>query len=247
MIERHQIHYLNNWFKQKKRKPIILRGARQVGKSTLVKNFCKKNNLVLHEINFEITTLQTLKNLEGLDIDLVVKEIEVKTKHTIDSSKSVVFFDEIQANAVALQALRYFFESDKNLAVIAAGSLLELTLDDHEYSMPVGRVEYLHMGPLSFFEFLKAHKEEMLWQHLQDKNYKVVAQNSELLEKKLREYYFIGGMPEAVSTSIEQDSFLEVSKVHSAILQTYKSDFAKYKTRIGFDQLSKIFDIIPNA
>jgi predicted AAA+ superfamily ATPase len=247
MIERKQEAYLKKWHDQKKRKPLILRGARQVGKSTLVKNFCKKNNLILHEINFEIVSLQSLKIIEGLDIELVLQEIEVKTKRAFEVSTSVIFFDEIQANVVAIQALRYFFEHEKNIAIVAAGSLLEFTLDDHEYSMPVGRIEYLHMGPLTFYEFLKATGEDILWGHLKQKNFKIISSSSDLLQKKLREYYFVGGMPEAVATYVRSGSLLEVSKVHSSILQTYKSDFGKYKTRVAFDQLAKVFDLLPNA
>jgi hypothetical protein len=153
MFSRNAIKYLDRWLTKKRRKPLILRGARQVGKSTLVRMFAKSANLTLREINLE-RHLFLDDIFKTLDMDIIIRELEALVRNPINVPGSLLFLDEIQATPHALQSLRYFYEEYPDFPVIAAGSLLEFTLADHSFSMPVGRVEYYHLYPLSFREFL---------------------------------------------------------------------------------------------
>lgn len=142
----------------------------------------------------------------------------------------------------AIPCLRYLYEEVGRLPVIAAGSLLEFTLNDHEYSMPVGRIEYLHMGPMNFSEFLQARNEDFLFTRLKSmESFKPLSQ--ELHEKAsnlLREYLFVGGMPEAIKTFIEL-GIEHVPEIHSQILQAYQADFVKYAKKSHLDKIQKVF------
>lgn len=243
---RNSLNLLSNWVKSQGRKPLILRGARQVGKSTLVREFCKSEQIQLLEINFEIESLKSMQKLEGLDLELVLEEIQARTKKTLKHGPSLIFFDEIQHSPVALAALRYFFEKKPELAVIAAGSLLEFLLDDHAFSMPVGRVDYLHIGPMTFYEFLKAMGEDQLCELLDTEEPKRWLNLHDRFSKRLREYYFVGGMPQAVLTYTETRDAEKTRQIHRSIIHTYKNDFSKYKNRISSDKMDLFFEKLPN-
>ena len=154
-MKRHMYAQLLNWKKAGSRKPLVLRGARQVGKSTLVRNFAAKQGLILNEVNLE-RHLELNKAFATLDIGVIRSELEVLVGRSLTAPDSLLFLDEIQAVPMAIQALRYFYEDLPALPVISAGSLLEFALADHKFSMPVGRIEYHHLGPMSFSEFLQA-------------------------------------------------------------------------------------------
>jgi predicted AAA+ superfamily ATPase len=242
-LERLQEHDLKKWLQGKNRKPLVIRGARQVGKSTLVRNFCQKNKLDLIEINLE-KYLYLNEIFQTNDIKLILSNIEDISKKKI-TKKSLLFLDEIQANPYAIQALRYFFEEEKGLAVVAAGSLLEFTLNDHSYSMPVGRIEFLHMGPMTFSEFLLAKNEKFILNRLS--KIKNLDEISDSLHNQcvelLREFYFVGGMPEAILTSIGED-FERVANVQENILSTYQNDFVKYAKKSALVTIQKVFKYI---
>lgn len=125
--------------------------------------------------------------------------------------------------------------------------MLEFLLEDHTFSMPVGRIDFLHLGPVTFFEFLEARGEKIVVEQLLTFDSKFFNLHRELMEKRLREYYFVGGMPQAIQSYLDTKSVLEVSKIHSSILQTYKSDFSRYNTRLDTTQIGRIFDLLPNA
>lgn len=232
------------WYKQKKRKPLILRGARQVGKSTLVKLFAKENKLELIEVNLEKSKIESF-NSDEIEIDIIIQEIEYKTKARF-TKKTLLFLDEIQANPRAIMALRYFFEDRPEVAIIAAGSLLEFVLNDHTISMPVGRVEYYHLGPLTFEEFLLAKGEKRIVEDLCEKPFEVSFLLFNKLQRYLMEYFYVGGMPEAVSTFCETKSFVEVEKVHRSIIETYRDDFPKYATKAEAVNLGQLIKLIAN-
>jgi predicted AAA+ superfamily ATPase len=243
-LERIHIKYLDSWLLKKSRKPLIIRGARQVGKSTLVRNFSKVRKLNLYEINLE-------KNIELNELfkknnpAIIIEAIEdlLSKKMSFDrNQKNLLFLDEIQETPAAISCLRYFYEEYPTLAVICAGSLLEFTLNDYEYSMPVGRIEFMHIGPMTFYEFLKARGENYTLEKL--KSLTDLKQISEVFHEKcvvlLKEYFFIGGMPEAIKTSIE--SGLEtVPQIHSQILETYQNDFIKYSKKNHLGKIQKVF------
>src|SRR4030042_901038 len=160
MLERTAEKYLYEWHQKIRRKPLVLRGARQVGKSTLVRRFAQNKGLVLNEINLEQHLF--LNNLfKTLDIDSIIRELSALIGRNIQSPGAVLFLDEIQSTPYAIQSLRYFYEKKPDLPVISAGSLLEFALADHHFSMPVGRIEYYHLGPMTFKEFLAAVEPEL--------------------------------------------------------------------------------------
>jgi len=245
MLERSAEKYLNSWYQKSRRKPLILRGARQVGKSTLVRQFALNNSLVLNEINLEQNLY--LDNLfKTLDIHSIIRELDGLVGKNIQATGSVLFLDEIQATPHAIQALRYFYENKPDLPVISAGSLLEFALADHHFSMPVGRIEYYHLGPMTFREFLAA-VEPGLNQYLSgfhiDKTIPVTAHQK--LIKRQREYLFVGGMPEAVRAFAEENSLTEVTAVHRSIAGTYQDDFSKYAKHKDLALMQKVFRQIP--
>jgi uncharacterized protein len=237
---------LKTWFEQKKRrKPLIIRGARQVGKSTLVKNFSKHNKLTLIEINLEKHAY--LNDLfKSFNIKNIIKELESISEKTINN-QVILFLDEIQACPQALPCLRYFYEDYPDLAVIAAGSLLEFLLNDHQFSMPVGRIEYFHLGPMTFSEFLIALNKKQLLETIKNSTRsETIAINShqQLLEL-LRLYFYIGGMPEAILSYTQTNNLSEVSRIHQSIIQTYQDDFSKYANKKHWLRLAKIFQKTP--
>jgi len=238
---RKQLNKLQNWYIKPNRKPLVIRGARQVGKSTLVRLFADQESLLLAEVNLERHSdlASSFERKSPVDI---IDVLEALPNINAISSDSLLFFDEIQAVPEAIPTLRYFYEEMNHLPVVAAGSLLEFALADHKFSMPVGRVEYLHMGPMTFTEFLEALGEAKLVSII--RNFRV---NDEIdpfihnrMLKLLRTYYFVGGMPEAVRVYAETRRLLDVSEVHNSIIETYREDFPKY---IGSRSLSRIQNV----
>ena len=236
---------LDLWFHSKNRKPLVLRGARQVGKSTLVRQFAKATGLSLYEVNLErhlfLRSAFASNNLERILGELAGLSGEIR-----DRSSSLLFLDEVQAIPEAIGALRYFQEDLPELAVIAAGSLLEFTLADHAFSMPVGRINYLHLGPLSFSEYLQAVDAE-LYQFYQGWNLTdslPETRHLSLLHRQ-REFLIVGGMPEAVQTWLDTATFAEVAAIQRAILDTYVDDFAKYARHTQLARLQRVFRAVP--
>lgn len=244
MFYRKTIKKLETWYSQKKRKPLILRGARQVGKSSLVQLFSSQKGLNLVEINFEVTQLESLDE-KVINIEHIVRDIELSIGRKLNPESDIIFFDEIQKNAQALVSLRYFYEKKPDLAVIAAGSLLDFLLHDESISFPVGRVEFLYIGTVSFSEFLSATKQDLLVEEY-DKNLKKVSLKAhKLLMEQYRLYCCVGGMPEAVQTYIDHNDLFMVRKAHNSIIQTYKADFLKYAKKHEIFRCDKIFDYVP--
>lgn len=205
--------------------------------------FCQQNNLQLIELNFEQT--QTLQSLFATyDPIKIIQSLEILENVKIELGKAVLFLDEIQANPDAILSLRYFFEKLPQLAVIAAGSLLEFALEQYKLSMPVGRIEYLFMGPMTFEEFLDAMGAEQLLAYLQA--YTLGDDIPQAVHEKalehLRSYYLLGGMPQVIQVFQETRSLLEADKIKFSILNTYRDDFAKYQTRIDLAKLQEVFD-----
>ncbi len=244
MFERKALTYLKDWHQQKKRKPLILRGARQVGKSSLIEFFAKKNNLNLIEINFETTSLDSLKK-NIIEVEQVLNDIELTIGRKIDFKKDLLFFDEIQKNPNALLSLRYFYEKKPELAIISAGSLLDFLLQDTEISFPVGRVEFIFLGPVSFSEFLAATKQNRLLEEFAKDLKKISQKAHQLLMEQYRLYCCVGGMPEAVQTYLDTKDLFAVRKIHRSILQTYKADFLKYSKKHEIFRCDKIFNYVP--
>ncbi len=236
---------LKSWLIGKRRKPLVLRGARQVGKSTLVKNFATAEGLVLNEINLE-RHLELKKVFASFDTARICAELDVLVGRSVRAPGSILFLDEIQAIPEALAALRYFYEDIPQLPVIAAGSLLEFTLSDHRFSMPVGRIDYFHLGPMSFREFVTETEAHLLPYLEEAASGKIIPETAHsALLKLVRTYSFVGGMPEAVLAFVESGSAIESVPVHRRILQTYEDDFPKYAPKVDTDLMQSIFRKIP--
>ena len=245
-MRRQSEEQLSRWLQKPRRKPLVIRGARQVGKSTLVKQFATFHQLTLAEINLEKHG-QLDRIFQTNDLSAIIPELELIARTKLHQEKTLLFLDEIQNAPHALAALRYFYEEMPQLPVITAGSLLEFVLNKHDFSMPVGRVEYLHLGPMTFKEFLLALGEDQLYSYVSDfqlgQAWPQTAHNQ--LLRRQREYLFIGGMPESVLAFSEQGSILDAREVHRSIIQTYEDDFAKYSREPALSRVHKVFNAIP--
>ncbi|MBF0492173.1 MAG: ATP-binding protein [Deltaproteobacteria bacterium] len=220
---------LSEWFRNPRRKPLILRGARQVGKSTLIRNFARQQQLQLIEINLE--RHPRLNDIFKTNApQKIFFELEALTGQNLHTEKTLLFLDEIQATPYALAALRYLHEDFPDIPIVSAGSLLEFVLASHNFSMPVGRIEYLHLGPMTFIEFLWAMNENDLSNIIQ--NYQLGQPFASIAHERLlerqRQFLFIGGMPESILAYSQTKSLLEARKIHRTIIQTYQDDFPKY-------------------
>jgi uncharacterized protein len=243
---RYSLNDLSNWSKHPTPKPLVIRGARQVGKSTLVRIFCQLNGYELIEINLEKTKLRELNNQTSFSIKKLISEIELITQKRVNE-KSLLFLDEIQEQPLAFNRLRYFYEDRPGLHVIAAGPLLDVIIDDASFSMPVGRVEYYFLGPLSYREFLLAKGEELLLSQLDDMS--LASPPSEVLHERatelLREFYYVGGMPEAVNEFINSQDMEKVRRIQQSLLQTYRDDIPKYTKHKQGVRVKNVFDFVP--
>lgn len=240
------IAYLTNWLTLKARKPLVIRGARQVGKTWLVRHFAKTAGLTLIEINFEKRP-DRADLFQSNDPQQILLELESALNHPIDPQKCLLFLDEIQSAPFVFSKLRWFAEDFAELPVIAAGSLLEFLLHDHSFSMPVGRITYMHLEPLSFEEFLLARDKKTLHDYLQTVNFENTVPRSihDDCSSLFREYVTVGGLPAAVSHWINTQSLIEVATIQHDVLATYRDDFAKYRGRINLDRLYETFSAVP--
>ena len=235
------------WKDQSTHMPLIIRGARQIGKSYMVEDFGKTYFESMLSINFERSPVfKTCFN--ELDPQKILNQLELMTGQAIIAGKTLLFLDEIQECPAAIQSLRYFKEEYPDLHVIGAGSLLEFTLSEADFSMPVGRVQFLYMKPLSFEEFLWALGDEKLAQYLIDFQISApfpLAIHQALLEK-VRLYLILGGMPEVIQTYLDTKSIERAVQIQLALLQTYRADFAKYGRRHEYAHLETLFSKIPH-
>lgn len=233
---------LLSWKTQINRKPLLLRGARQVGKSYVVEKFGKTQFEQLITINFEMEP-NYLTCFESLDPVKIVRRISLLSGQSIIAGKSLLFLDEIQHCPNAIMALRYFKEKMPELHIIGAGSFLEFVINDDVYSQPVGRVQSLYMKPCSLYEYLLASQEKQLLDYLSDVSPLTGIETSlhEKLLEKCREYYILGGMPEVMDYYLKTKQFLGCEKIHASILEYYRRDLAKYYEKINTRILEKCF------
>lgn len=245
-MKRYATEYLKEWKQRPGRKPVVIRGARQVGKSYLVRMFgeeCFENFI---EINFEQDMWAEDQFAAKSPADTVAF-LETQYKQRIVAGKTLLFLDEIQAGPKALVSLRYFYEQMPELHIIAVGSLLDFVLEKHEFSMPVGRIEYLHLGPMTFDEFLLATNNEIKLERLAEFSFagKFDELSHSFFMEDFRKYCIIGGMPGAIREYLNTGSYLEVQRVLEGILATYQDDFNKYAGRVEHSLLCKVFSRLP--
>lgn len=244
-MKREIIQLFTEWKNRYNRKPLIVRGARQVGKTYTINEFARSQFLKCVSINLEESP--ELKSIfKSTNPKSIVQELSILTNTDITPGETLLFIDEIQSCPEAIVSLRYFYEQMPELHLVAAGSLLDHTLSEIKLSMPVGRVEFCYMYPMSFREFLWAINENRLADYLD--NYTFGTPFSEAIHKKLldimRYYFFIGGMPEAVKVFVDSQKLIEVERVHNSILTSLQYDFAKYGSKSQQRHLSRVLNYV---
>ncbi len=245
-MKRQSMRFLFEWLAKEDRKPLVIRGARQVGKTWLVRFLAESQKKRLIELNFEKKP-QWMTLFASNDPSQILLNLNAAFNEEIDPNNSLLFLDEIQAAPQLFAKLRWFAEDFPQLPVIAAGSLLEFVLEDHSFSMPVGRISYMHLEPFSFEEFLLANDKETLLTFLSSYQWhnSIPAAIHEQLMGLLKEYMMVGGMPAAVSQWVRKKSLKNVSEVHHDLMATYRDDFAKYKGRLAIERLDEVMRAIP--
>lgn len=237
---------LLNWKNNKHRKPLVIRGARQVGKTWLMKDFGRENYERVAYVNMDGN--DKMKNLFSLDYDIsrIVEGLELESGVRIVPEKTLIILDEIQEIPPALTALKYFYENAPEYHVVVAGSLLGVAVHNG-VSFPVGKVDFLDLYPLDFTEFLIANGMEKHADVLSSKvtDLKLVESFHADFIDMLKTYYITGGMPEVVSRYVEQGSLLEVRNVQKKIMDAYEQDFSKHVPVNTTVKLREVWDSLP--
>lgn len=245
-MKRDSEKYLIEWGGQSERYPLLVRGARQTGKSYLVEKFGEGHFTNTVVANFEFKP--ALKEcFTSLDPDEIINKLQLMLGVRIKDEETLLFLDEIQECPQAIVSLRYFKEKRPRLAVIGAGSLLEFALKKEDLRMPVGRVQFLYLAPLSFSEFLDAGGNTQLREHLSGIKLgdKIDSAIHQKLIDLLRLYFLLGGMPAVLNKYFSSKDVIDCQRVQSSILQTFRSDFAKYSKTVQHKYLEKAFDAAP--
>lgn len=237
---------LTQWKNSPVRQPLLVRGARQVGKTYSVVDFGKRefSNVVI--INFE-EQAEMSTCFSDLDPKLILDRVSILARETINPGQTLLFLDEIQECPRAITALRYFDEKLPELHVIGAGSLVEFALKAENFRMPVGRVQSIYIGPMSFEEFLIALDEERMATHLQKADLKsgVDQTFTSRLEQLFRQYLLVGGMPRVVKAFKNNVQMAELQKLQSGLIRSYTDDFAKYATTAHHKYLKEVYTSAP--
>jgi predicted AAA+ superfamily ATPase len=238
---------LLKWKGDTGRRPLILRGARQIGKTYIINQFGNKEFNSFISLNFE-------RNPEYLDIfsdfdpQKIIEKIALFIGKKVEPGKTLLFLDEIQDCPKAIMSLRYFYEEMPELHIIGAGSLLEFTLNAENYRVPVGRVQYAYMKPMSFGEFIDASGDENLRTYLSDfSNIEMIPDGlHNKLNELVRMYMIIGGMPAVVNEYVTTKDVLKCQKIQQGIIETFIDDFGKYSKAAKYPYLQKVFNSVPS-
>jgi predicted AAA+ superfamily ATPase len=236
---------LLEWMRESNRKPLLLRGARQVGKSSVVRNLAKQFKYFI-EINFEMDNqARELFSGANLSPQKLCQELAAIYGIPIIPGKTLLFLDEIQSSPSAISSLRFFYEKYRDLHVVAAGSLLEFALQDLP-SFGVGRVRSMFMYPMSFFEFLEACGHNLLLQAIQNANCKapLSAPVHQKVIEHLRKFLILGGMPEVVAAYVNKNDLLQCQRILDDLIISLRLDFVKYREKVPSLQISAIFDSV---
>ncbi|OGV28122.1 MAG: AAA family ATPase [Legionellales bacterium RIFCSPHIGHO2_12_FULL_37_14] len=244
-MQRLIFNHLLTWLSSPLRKPLILRGARQVGKTWLVRELANKAQRKIIEINLE-NRFDLIELFNSNDPKAIILNLESFFHQKIILEESILFLDEIQRAPQLIAKLRWFYELMPELPVIATGSLLEFELESHSFSMPVGRINYYFVEPMGFEEFLLAKNPHLL---VTIKNSSLENPLNQVLHAEanqlFKEFVMVGGMPEAVASWIEQQSLEDLAQIHHNLISTYKDDFAKYAKKLSLQYLQDVILAIP--
>lgn len=239
---------LLDWKKSKKRKPLLIYGARQVGKTYIVKEFGTQQYENMIYVNFEKNKIVSKMIDEDIKPEEIIKNLEIAFNQRIEKEKTLIFFDEIQENSRALTSLKYFCEEANEYHIIGAGSLLGVHVKKKNFSFPVGKVDFLPVYPLSFDEFLLNTNNEMLLQEIKEcyrDNKKIAEINHEKAMKLYRDYLVLGGMPEVVQEYIDSNSLISAIDNQSDIIESYRSDMTKYSEEDTGNKIVATYNSIP--
>lgn len=226
-MKRNIIQSLEKWKTQPKRKPLIIQGARQVGKTWAMKHFGERHFTQTAYINFDNNPRMKTLFAGDYDINRLILGLKIESGVDIRAEDTLLIFDEIQEVPQALSSLKYFYENAPQFSIVAAGSLLGVSLH-HQVSFPVGKVDFLPMYPMDFQEFLTALGKQDLVQLLEMRDWPLLAAMKTAYIDLLRQYYFVGGMPEAVQTFVDTQNFDAVRQVQRNLLAAYEQDFSKH-------------------
>ena len=244
VMKRNSIKELYEWKENNGRKPLVILGARQVGKTWLMKEFGKEAYKKCAYVNFEDND-----DLRGLfehdfDIQRIIANLQWTTGVTIDED-TLIILDEIQEAPRGITALKYFQEKAPQYHVIAAGSLLGIAMHKND-SFPVGKVDFMHLYPLSFYEFLNAIGEKKMVDLLQAKDWTMLTMVRAKFEERLRQYYFVGGMPAAVLAFVNDGDLNKVRTIQKSIIEAYERDFSKHAPAIEVPRIRMVWHSIPS-
>lgn len=239
------IEKLYRWKESRRRKPLIIQGARQVGKTWLMKEFGRSAYRDMIYINFDSNSRMAELFASDLNTDRLIMGIELYAGKKIDPGSTLLIFDEVQEVPRALSSLKYFYENAPQYHIICAGSLLGIALHEGT-SFPVGKVDFLKLYPLSFREFLMAVTGIQFAKLLDSQDYKMITSFKQTYIEALKQYYFIGGMPEAVKNFTEERDFYEVREVQKRILEAYEQDFSKHAPLEIVPKIRMVWNSIPS-
>ena len=239
------IEKLYRWKESRRRKPLIIQGARQVGKTWLMKEFGRSAYRDMVYINFDSNSRMAELFASDLNTDRLIMGIELYAGKKIDPDSTLLIFDEVQEVPRALSSLKYFYENAPQYHIICAGSLLGIALHEGT-SFPVGKVDFLELYPLSFREFLMAVTGIQFAKLLDSQDYKMITSFKQTYIEALKQYYFIGGMPEAVENFTEERDFYAVREVQKRILEAYEQDFSKYAPLEIVPKIRMVWNSIPS-
>lgn len=235
---------LKDWKTRPDRKPLIIKGARQVGKTWLMKEFGKDEYARIAYVNFESSKIMRSLFQEDYDIQRIITAIQIETGVQIEPETTLIIFDEIQEAEGAITSLKYFNENAPKFHIISAGSLLGVAIHN-QTSFPVGKVEFLELHPLSFEEVLDAMDQQPLLDLIKNKQWPLIKSFKTKFIQYLRNYYFTGGMPEAVLSFRDKNNYNEVRAIQKAILTAYENDFSKHAPSEIVPRIRMLWNSIP--
>lgn len=242
-MQRKAYQKLLKWKQQSNRKPLIVQGARQVGKTWLMKEFGKKEFLKTAYFNFESSVeLQQIFN-HGYDTKELLASLNILVGFKIDAGNTLIIFDEIQACPQAVTSLKYFYENEPEYVILAAGSLLGVAIHQG-ISFPVGKVDFLTLYPLSFSEFMEAMGKEDLLELLRTSNKNLIQSFESSYIQLLRQYYFLGGMPEVIMNFIQNSDYQTAREIQKSILNAYENDFSKHAPMAHLPRIRMVWNSI---
>ena len=242
---RYATESLNKWKNGKHRKPLIIEGARQVGKTWIMKEFGKNSYSSTVYINFDSNVQMAELFAADLNTERIITGLELYAGHKINPSDTLIIFDEVQEVPKALSSLKYFCENAPEYHIVCAGSLLGIALHEGT-SFPVGKVDFLKLYPLSFKEFLMAMGLERFAHLLEKRDYDMIKNFKQTYIDALKQYYYIGGMPEVVTNFAEEKDFVEARKIQARILTAYEQDFSKHAPKEIVPKIRMLWNSIPS-